>query len=141
MQNELRTASSKERANPHKYRDAVSAVAKHKRRQARLVENPLQKPFVRAPGKTGQPAIMKEIVAQRAMKMALSKIETIDLIDGLRIPESALSKLVMLYPFVWQLSQGSRDDMLDIPGIGPATLKKIHATLTARRVPVRWSAE
>lgn len=89
-----------------------------------------------APRRTGQPDWFKSMKHAADRQRFLIKIPTSSL-----VPEFKNARQFQdAYPNLWVLSQARYEDLLALPGVGPAKLKDLRAFLSKKNVACKWRA-
>lgn len=95
--------------------------------------------------RTGQPAQFKEWKAAGEAKRFLSAQRTFLISQARGFSEGIdlirISTIAEHYPNWLALSQARRADLLKLPGIGPATLKRLQTYLMAHNLTPAWAEQ
>lgn len=84
--------------------------------------------------RTGTPDWFKGIKAQQEAKRILKATKTAKLVPLVR----GIDIIAPHFKTVYALATTSKEQLLKIPGVGPATLQRVYAYLSQNRVPVSW---
>jgi len=99
---------------------------------------PQEGPTGRAPTKTGSADHWVHQERKRAdIRKALEKVPTRNLVP--ECPE--IAKVAEAFPNVHLLQQAEYRLLIDLPGVGPATLRKIKKYLASRNVWTVWQVQ
>jgi DNA integrity scanning protein DisA with diadenylate cyclase activity len=74
--------------------------------------------------------------AAKHVKRILKRIPTLRMVE--ECPEIEL--VASRFPSLWDLSEASRDALLELPGVGEKRLMAIQVALLRRNVRIRWQA-
>ena len=131
---ERKLSAEKHESSNRSFRRRHDAVAADSRPYARF----------RSGIPTGTTPHFRLWMADLALKSTLQKARLVTLAADSRTDSKVAAGYAMLagkFKTVWGLVNASREDLLKVPGIGPARLRTIHADLTAHNVKTKWSAE
>ena len=100
-------------------------------------------PFESTRTRTGRPAHFKAWKQEGVVKAHLSRIKVLDLAKSIEDDEKTAAAFYLIADAsplrtVWALANADIKVIRDVPGIGPATLRRIYEYLTKNQVEVKW---
>ena len=143
----------------HETKHVVGATDRKANRRTSPKMKMVQAEHVRTPGSspharfrsgipTGTTPHFRMWMADLRLKSALQKTKLISLASATATEPKAAAGYAMIatsrglrIKSVWDLVNRKRSELLDIPGIGPARLRALHADLVKHNVQPKWSAE
>lgn len=87
---------------------------------------------------TGSPDWFKKAKAEATHRKVLQSYRTAKYLDQIAVKAPAIP---VEYGNLWALINAEKADLLKLPGVGPATLKKLHAHLVGSGLSVKWQVE
>lgn len=122
----------------------MSMDRRNKRARLRIRHNANRRPFarVRSGLPTGTTPHFRAWMADLSAKSALQSLKTAALAESLSGDLASAMALLHVggYRNVWAVARADIADLLRLNGIGIKRLEKVEEYLTARRVPLKWTA-
>lgn len=120
--------------------EKIQVVSRKERRKMQPVSLPHAR--FRSGLATGTTPHFKAWKQEVQIKKALMGIRTSEVAE--KHPQIKVSQAFGLvaekYPNLYLLSQARKSDIIALPGVGPATVGRIYAYLTANNVKTSWTA-